>query len=160
MFFDIDAVQYYFYRCIDSKGNLIGCYLGKRRNTDTIIRFLKLCKHNSKLMPSEIVTDGYVCYNLAIPSCFDTVKHTVVKPSRNYIEQDNRWIRQRANSFIGLKKYSSTNIFFNLFELLKNYFRIKKYKNQFVSLKNIRNTFFQRFELARNCFEKVKYLEI
>jgi transposase-like protein len=160
MFFNVDTVRYYFYRCIDSKGNLVACHLGSYRDTETIIEFLRICKSKSHLTPSELVTDGYVCYPAAISSVFRHAKHTVVKPSKNYIEQDNRWIRQRANRFVGLKDFDSTEQFFHLFENMRNFFRKRKYKNQHVSLENVRNTFNERYCDLLYAFENTKYLEI
>lgn len=151
--FKINGIKHYLYRYIDTSGNFVDCYFSNKRDTHAFMVVFKKCRKTAKIIPSKIITDGYICYPLAIDAVFGNKgKHIVVKPSLNYIEQVHRWIQQRTRSFVGLKNLDSTRRFCSLFEALKNYFRVQSFKNQFVSAGTRRQIFISRFYFLMEWF--------
>jgi putative transposase len=159
IFLKIKGVKCYLYRCIDTSGNLVNYHLSYRRDTKSIKKLFKKCLAIAKSKPSKVVTDGYICYSLAMNKLLPKAKHVVVKPSMNYIEQNNRWIRQRTRATVGLKNFAGCEILCSIFEELKNFFRPQKYKNQNVSDKRKRKIFIERYCLLLNVFENIIGLE-
>jgi len=153
MFLKVDGIKCYLYRCIDTSGNLVGYHLSYRRNTKSSIALFKKCLKISKSNPSNIVTDGHICHALAIKELFPEVKHIVVKPSMNYIEQNNRWMRQRMRATIGFKSFACCETLCAIFEEMKDFFRPQKYKNQFISENRKRKIFISRYYFLLDMFE-------
>ena len=64
----VKGVWYYYYRAIDSHGQVIDFYLSKRRNTDAAKHFLKKVIRTAGSTPNTIVSDKALAYYPAIAS--------------------------------------------------------------------------------------------
>ena len=65
VFVKINGELHYLWRAIDHEGEVLECYVSKRRNKEEALKFLKktMRKHG---MPKEIVTDKLRSYSAAL----------------------------------------------------------------------------------------------
>ena len=102
----------YLYRDVDSKENTIDFYLSKTRDYKVAKRFFKKALRSFHVsMPRVITVDKNPAYPVAIEELKKEKKMPVgiqirrIKYLNNTVEQDQRFIKKRVRSMLGLKLF-------------------------------------------------------
>ena len=93
--------------------------------------------------PEEVVTDGHTSYRRAIAEVFGPeVAHRQVGCAANPIEQDHRGIKQRYYPTLGFNHFDAAQRFCISFDEVRDFFRPRQQRGQFVPLSQRRMHFF------------------
>lgn len=86
----------YYYRVIDSDGNLVDTMMSATRSKKAAIRFFRQAQQTTGVKPTCVTTDKLASYRKAIrKACGRKVVHRTSKYLNNRIEQDHRGIKNR-----------------------------------------------------------------
>jgi transposase, IS6 family len=99
----IKGKMYYYYRAIDSHGNLIDFYLSPKRDKTAAEMILRKSIRTAGIHPEKIVTDKDLAYPVSIPYVCPHAKHLTNKYLNNIIECDHRCIKKRLRTMKHLK---------------------------------------------------------
>jgi len=119
----IQGTWCYFYRAIDSEGNLIDIYLSATRDKASAIKFFESAINVTGIKAKEIITDLNSSYPGAIKQVFGKIQHNRIKYANNQIEASHRAIKSRYRCMKGFKDFFCALRFCYIFEELKNYFK-------------------------------------
>jgi transposase-like protein len=135
----------YFYRAIDSDGNLVDSMLSEKRDMEAAKRFFKQAVEMVGYAPDQVTTDGHDSYPRAIRETLGShVLHRCNPYLNNRLEQDHRGIKQRYYPMRGFSRFSSAARFCRTFDELRQFFRFRTIMNQSVPLAHQRELFRQR----------------
>jgi putative transposase len=144
----------YLYRAIDSAGNLVDSLLSATRDMAAAQRFFRgaLCLIDKD--PLQITTDGHSSYPRAIHEVLGPkVEHRCNAYLNRRIEQDHRGIKQRYYPMLGFGSLPCARRFCRAFEEVRQYFRPRRKRNQFVPLAKQRRQFVSRALTLAYLFE-------
>ena len=131
----------YLYRAIDQDGNLVDTMLSARRDMSAAQRFFRQTLSVAEV-PQQVTTDGHDSYPRAIREILGTgVEHRDNAYLNRRIEQDHRGIKQRYYPTLGFGAFRSAQRFCSAFDEIRQYFRPRRRRKQFVSLARQRQLF-------------------
>jgi putative transposase len=138
------------YRAIDGAGNLVDSLFSATRDMAAAQRFFRGTLAVIKKDPLQITTDGHSSYPRAIHEVLGPkVKHRCNAYLNRRIEQDHRGIKQRYYPMLGFGSLPCARRFCRAFEEVRQYFRPRRKREQFVSLAKQRRQFvFRALTLA------------
>ncbi len=143
----------YLYRAIDRKGNLVDSLLSATRDMDAAQRFFRSAISVINQAPTQVTTDGHDSYPRAIRETLGPhAKHRCNAYLNRRIEQDHRGIKQRYYPMLGFGAFPSAQRFCRAFEEVRQYFRPRRKRKQFVSLPTGRRQFLARAEALASLF--------
>ena len=126
--------KHYYYRAIDNRGRLVATTFSKVRDLETAEGFFKKAVETIGHKPEKATTDKEVCYPKAINKVLGrTVEHRTIRYLNNRLEQDHRGIKQRIKPMLGFKSPVSAARFTGAFDELKNFFRVREFRNDIVT---------------------------
>jgi putative transposase len=135
----------YLYRAIDHDGNLVDSLLSSTRDMAAAQRFFQSALSVADRIPQQVTTDGHDSYPRAIREVLSTeVEHRNNAYLNRRIEQDHRGIKQRYYPMLGFDAFPSAQRFCRTFEEVRQYFRPRRKRKQFVSLARARQQFIKR----------------
>jgi putative transposase len=103
--------------------------------------------------PQQVTTDGHDSYPRAIREVLGTaVEHRNNAYLNRRIEQDHRGIKQRSYPMLGLGAFASAQRFCHTFEEVRQYFRPRRKRKQFVSLPRGRRQFMKKVRALEAMF--------
>ena len=103
--------------------------------------------------PQQVTTDGHDSYPRAIREVLGKeVEHRNNAYLNRRIEQDHRGIKQRYYPMLGFGVFSSAQRFCSAFEEVRQYFRPRRKRKQFVSLLRGRQQFIQKVRVLQEMF--------
>jgi putative transposase len=144
----------YLYRAIDGAGNLVDSMLSATRDMAAAQRFFRGALSMMEKDPLQITTDGHSSYPRAIHEVLGPkVKHRCNAYLNRRIEQDHRGIKQRYYPMLGFGSLASARRFCRAFEELRQYFRPRRKRKQFVPLAKQRRQFLFRALTLAYLFE-------
>jgi putative transposase len=104
--------------------------------------------------PAQITTDGHASYPRAIREVLGSnVKHRCSAYLNRRIEQDHRGIKQRYYPMLGFGSLPCARRFRRAFEAVRQYFRPRRKRKQFVSLAKRRSQFISKALTLAYLFE-------
>jgi len=146
VFVKIRGKQHYLWRAVDHEGNVLECFVSKRRGKHKALKILKKLLKNYG-PPKQIVTDKLRSYSAALRDLGILSKHETGQYKNNQCENSHHHFRRleramcRFRSMASLQKFTSIQASFqNLFNHqrhLENRLTFKKLRNQ--SLTDWRN---------------------
>src|SRR4051812_10191070 len=143
----------YLYRAIDHEGNLVDSMLSATRDRAAAQRFFRSTLSVADEAPEQVTTDGHDSYPRAIREVLGTdVEHRDNAYLNRRIEQDHRGIKQRYYPMLGFGAFSSARRFCSAFEEVRQYFRPRRKRKQFVSLTRGRRQFLARVQALESMF--------
>ena len=143
----------YLYRAIDREGNLVDSLLSATRDMDAAQRFFRSAMSVINQAPTQVTTDGHDSYPRAIRETLGPhTKHRCNAYLNRRIEQDHRGIKQRYYPMLGFGAFPSAQRFCRAFEEVRQYFRPRRKRKQFVSLPTGRRQFLARAEALASLF--------
>ena len=135
----------YLYRAIDSAGNLVDSLLSPTRDMAAAQRFFRGALSILEKDPLQITTDGHSSYPRAIHQVLGPkVEHRCNAYLNRRIEQDHRGIKQRYYPMLGFGSLPCARRFCRAFEEVRQYFRPRRNRKQFVPLAKQRRQFVSR----------------
>jgi putative transposase len=144
----------YLYRMIDGAGNLVDSMLSATRDMAAAQRFFRGALSMMEKDPLQITTDWDSSYPRAIHEVLGPkVKHRCNAYLNRRIEQDHRGIKQRYYPMLGFGSLASGRRFCRAFEELRQYFRPRRKRKQFVPLAKQRCQFLFRTLTLAYLFE-------
>jgi putative transposase len=144
----------YLYRAIDGAGNLVDSLLSATRDMAAAQRFFRSALSIIEKDPAQITTDGHASYPRAIDEVLGSkVKHRCSAYKNRRIEQDHRGIKQRYYPMLGFGSLPCARRFCRAFEEVRQYFRPRRKRNQFVSLAKQRSQFVSKALTLAYLFE-------
>jgi putative transposase len=144
----------YLYRAIDGAGNLVDSLLSATRDMAAAQRFFRSAHSIIEKDPVQITTDGHASYPRAIDEVLGSkVKHRCSAYKNRRIEQDHRGIKQRYYPMLGFGSLPSARRFCRAFEEVRQYFRPRRKRNEFVSLAKQRKQFVSKALTLAYLFE-------
>ena len=103
--------------------------------------------------PKQVTTDGHDSYPRAIREVLGAnVEHRCSAYLNRRIEQDHRGVKQRYYPMLGFGAFSSAQRFCRAFEEIRQYFRPRRKRKQFVSLAQRRRQFTARAAALASMF--------
>jgi putative transposase len=144
----------YLYRAIDGAGNLVDSLLSATRDMAAAQRFFRSALSIIEKDPVQITTDGHASYPRAIDEVLGPkVKHRCNAYLNRRIEQDHRGIKQRYYPMLGFGSLPGARRFCRAFEEVRQYFRPRRKRKQFVPLAKQRSQFISKALTLAYLFE-------
>jgi putative transposase len=132
----------YLYRAIDREGNLVDSMLSATRDMAAAQRFFRGALSVVDRTPRQVTSDGHDSYPRAIREALGhKVEHRCSAFLNRRIEQDHRGVKQRYYPILGFGAFHSAQRFCCAFEEMRQYFRPRRKRKQFVSLARQRRQF-------------------
>ena len=142
----------YLYRAIDRNGNLVDSMLSLTRDMRAAQRFFRQTLFVAEV-PQQVTTDGHDSYPRAIREVLGTdVEHRDNAYLNRRIEQDHRGVKQRYYPMLGFGAFPSAQRFCSAFDEVRQYFRPRRRRKQFVSLARQRQLFITRVQSLEATF--------
>ena len=106
VFFKISGVQHYLWRAVDHEGEVLECFVTKKRNKLAVVRFLK---EAMKLYgpPQMVVTDRLRSYRAAMRDIGNQDRQNTEQYASNQAENSHRPFRRREYSMTRFRKTST-----------------------------------------------------
>ena len=128
----------YLYRAIDRDGQLIDSMLSEHRDKHAARRFLRRLVEVAGRKPLRVTTDRHPAYRRAIRWILGRkVLHRKTRYLNNYTEQSHRAVKQRCYPMLGFGS--------SAFDELREYFRVRRRGEGYVSLERQRRLFLTRW---------------
>jgi putative transposase len=135
----------YLSRAIDHDGNLVDSRLSEKRDMDAAKQFFQQALAVVGHVPASVTTDGHRSYPRAVRETMgNEVTHRTNVYLNNRIEQDHRGIKQRYYPMRGFGTFVSAARFCCAFDELREYFHLRRSREETVSLSKQRQIFCQR----------------
>ena len=143
----------YLYRALDHDGNLVDSLLSSTRDMAAAQRFFQSALSMAEETPQQVTTDGHDSYPRAIREILGQgVEHRNNAYLNRRIEQDHRGIKQRYCPMLGFSAFASARCFCRVFEEIRQYFRPRRKRKQFVPLLQGRQKFIKRVRVLQSIF--------
>src|SRR4051794_14319256 len=143
----------YLYRASDRDGNLVDSMLSANRDMAAAQRFFRGTLAVIEESPRQVTSDGHDSYPRAIRETLgSTVEHRCSAYLNRRIEQDHRGIKQRYYPMLGFGAFASAQRFCRAFEEVRQYFRPRRKRKQFVSLPQRRQQFIKKVRVLQTLF--------
>ncbi len=134
------------YRAIDRDGALIDSMLSEHRDKHAARRFLRRLVEVAGRKPLRVTTDVYPAYRRAIRWILGRkVLHRCNRYLNNFTEQSHRAIKQRYYPMLGFGSFASAARFCSAFDELRQYFRARQRRDEYVALAEQRPLFVARW---------------
>jgi putative transposase len=125
----------YLYRAIDRDGNLVDVLLSERQDQAAAEAFFRSARTVTGSVPDRVTTDGHSSYPGAIKAELgEAMTHRTNRYLNNHLEQDHRGVKQRTRPMCGFKRFVSAERFCQVYEEVRNFFRVRSQRNEPVSL--------------------------
>ena len=116
--------------------------LSATRDMAAAQRFFRKSLSVAEEVPQQVTTDGHDWYPRAIREVLGTdVEHRDNAYLNRRIEQDHRGIKQRYDPMLGFGAFPSAQRFCSAFDEVRQYFRPRRRRKQFVCLVRPRQLF-------------------
>jgi putative transposase len=133
--------------------NLVDSLLSSTRDMQAAQQFFQSALSIAGQAPQQVTTDGHNSYPRAIQEVLGTeVKHRNNAYLNRRIEQDHRGIKQRYYPMLGFGAFPSAQRFCLAFEEVRQYFRPRRKRKQFVSLPRGRQQFIKKVRVLEAIF--------
>ena len=143
----------YLYRAIDRNGNLVDSMLSTTRDMVAAQRFFQKALAVAEEAPQQVTTDGHDSYPRAVREVLGCdVEHRDNAYRNRRIEQDHRGIKQRYYPTLGFGAFPSAQRFCSAFDEVRQYFRPRRRRKQFVSLARQRQLFVAKVQSLEASF--------
>ena len=143
----------YLYRAMNQDGNLVDSRLSAKRDMAAAKPFFAQAQAVAEDTPERVVTDGRTSYPRAIAEVLGPeVAHQQVGCVANPIEQDHRGIKQRYYPTLGFNHFDAAQRFCRMIDEVRDFFRPRQRRGQFVSLAQRRMHFLRRVEELYSLF--------
>ena len=127
--------------------------LSATRNMAAAQRFLCSTLSVVNEVPKQVTSDGHDSYPRAIREVLGrNVEHRCSAYLNRRIEQDHRGIKQRYYPMLGFGAFHSAQRFCHAFEEMRQYFRPRRRRKQFVSAGRNRRQFVARVQALEAMF--------
>jgi len=135
VFVKINGEQFYLWRAIDHEGEVLECFVSRRRNKHAALRFIKktLKKHG---IPKRIVTDKLRSYQAALKEiCADTKVQDTTQYKNNLCENSHLPFRRRERAMQRFRSTVTLPLFTQIQSQIYNHFNhqrhLQKRENHF-----------------------------
>src|SRR4051812_41584799 len=143
----------YLYRAIDREGNLVDSMLSVTPGHGRRAAVLSKRSVHGYCTAKQVTTDGHDSYPRAIREVLGPkVQHRCSAYLNRRIEQDHRGVKQRYYPMLGFGAFPSAQRFCRAFEEVRQYFRPRRKRKQFVSLAHGRRQFLFRARVLESLF--------
>ena len=136
----------YLYRAIDRDGDLLDSMLSEHRDKHATRRFLRRLVDVAQRKPQRVTTDAHPAYRKAVRWILGRkVLHRCNRYLNNFTEQSHRAIKQRYYPMLGFGSFASAARFCSAFDELRQYFRARQRRDEYVPLAEQRQLFLTRW---------------
>jgi len=138
VFVKINGELHYLCRAIDHEGEVLECYVSKRRNKEEALKFFEKTtrKHG---VPKEIVTDKLRPYRTALKEIQCSSLHETKVYLNNFCENSHLTFRRKERSMQGFKSRVTLQTFTSIHSQIYNHFNHQRHLQRRAIFKNLRN---------------------
>jgi putative transposase len=138
VFVNINGKMHYLWRAVDHEGEVLECYVTKRRNKRAALKFLSktMKKHG---VPKEIVTDKLVSYGAAFKILGMVKLQDTTRRKNNLCENSHLPFRRKERSMQRFKSRITLQIFTSLHSQIYNHFNHQRHFQKRDVFKKLRN---------------------
>ena len=138
VFVKINGKQHYLWRAVDQEGNVLDCFVTKRRDKKAAKKVLvKLVKKHGK--PREIVTDKLRSYKAALKELNLQHLQSTEQYSNNQVENSHLNFRRREKVMTRFKSIKSLQKFVSIQSSFLNLFNHQRHIEKRQNFKNLRD---------------------
>ena len=138
-FFKINGKIHYLWRAVDHEGVIIDCYVSKRRNKRTALKFLRKSLKNHE-PPKQIVTDKLSSYRAALRELNLTHIQETRRYKNNQIENSHLHFRRREKMMNRFRSMQSLEKFTAIQSQIQNHFNHQRHIEKREHFKNLRQS--------------------
>ncbi len=126
VFVKINGELHYLWRAIDHEGEVLECYVSKRRNNGAVLRFLKkaMKKHG---FPNKIITDKLRSYGAALKEIGGLKLQDTERYLNNRCESSHLPFRRKERSMQKFKNRVTLQIFTSTHSQIYNHFNHQRH---------------------------------
>ena len=126
VFVKINGEQHYLWRAIDHEGEVLECYVSRRRNKSAALKFLKkiMRKHG---VPREIVTDKLRSYGAALKELQCSGLQQTEKYLNNACENSHLPFRKKERSMQKFRSRATLQLFTSAHSQIYNHFNHQRH---------------------------------
>jgi putative transposase len=124
----MNGCSYWLWRAIDQDGYELDVLVQPRRSAKAALRFFKKLLKGLLYVPRVMITDKLRSYKAARKKLLKTTEHRSHKRLNNRIEVSHQPTRLREKQMRRFKSPPQAQLFFSVFGVLRNWFKIGFYK--------------------------------
>ena len=134
----INGKQYYLWRAVDHEGEVLECYVTKRRDRKAALRFLKKAMKRCG-NPKVIVTDRLRSYRAAMKVIGNEDKQETGRWANNRAENSHQPFRRRERAMLRFRQMRSLQKFASVHASVHNHFNHQRNIERRTKFKDLRN---------------------
>jgi putative transposase len=139
VFVKINGKIHYLWRAIDHEGTVIDCYVSKRRNRRSALKFLKKAVR-FHTPPKQIITDKLGSYRAALRELDMTHLQETQRYKNNQIENSHLHFRRREKIMNRFRSMGSLQKFTAIQSTFQNHFNHQRHIEKRETFKNLRQS--------------------
>lgn len=121
----INGKQHYLWRAVDYEGEVLECYVTKRRDRKAALRFLKKAMKRYG-NPEVVVTDRLASYRAAVKAIGNEDRQEVGRHKNNRAENSHLPFRRRERAMLRFRQMRSLQKFVSVHSSVHNHFNHQK----------------------------------
>lgn len=126
VFVKINGVQHYLWRAVDHEGEVLECYVSRRRNKETALKFIKKAMKQNGL-PEVITTDRLASYKAAFKEINIEERQLTGRRLNNRCENSHLPFRRRERAMQRFKSMITLQKFTHIQGQIYNHFNIERH---------------------------------
>ena len=134
----INGVQHYLWRAVDHEGEVLECYVTKRRDRKAALRFLKKAMKRYG-NPEVIVTDRLRSYRAAMKLIGNEGRQETARWANNRAENSHQPFRRRERAMLRFRQMRSLQKFISVHASVYNHFNHQRNIERRIKFKDLRN---------------------
>ena len=138
VFVKIRGEQHYLWRAVDQEGNVLECFVSKRRNKLKALKILKKLLKNYG-SPNKIITDKLGSYRAALRDLGLLDKHETGQYQNNQCENSHLHFRRRERAMCRFRSMTSLQKFVAIQSSFQNLFNHQRHIENRLTFKKLRN---------------------
>ncbi|QSR22049.1 IS6 family transposase [Hyphomonas sp. KY3] len=138
VFVKINGKQHYLWRAVDHEGEVLECFVTKRRDRKAAIRFLKktMKRYGN---PEVIVTDRLASYRAAMKVIGNEARQETARWANNRAENSHLPFRRRERAMLKFRQMRSLQKFVSVHSSVYNHFNHQRNIERRTRFKDLRN---------------------
>ena len=126
VFVKINGEQHYLWRAVDHEGEVLDCFVSKRRDRNAALKFLrKLMKRFGQ--PQVIVTDKLRSYGAAMKVIGSAERQETGRWLNNRVENSHQPFRRRERAMLRFRRMRSLQKFVSVHASVRNHFNQERH---------------------------------
>jgi len=138
VFVKINGVQHYLWRAVDHEGEVLECYVTKKRDKLAALRFLKKAMKRYG-PPRMVVTDKLRSYGASMRAIGNQSRQNTEQYANNRAENSHRPFRRRERGMTRFRRTSTLQKFVSIHASVHNHFNHQRHLESRTRFKSMRD---------------------